>query len=158
MKDKSFLEKVALLARFMPLTALTTLFRIGSASAFLHHVYLLLPLTPTAAIIICFLICFCIMTLLLTLLTILRIWVATLRQLNLVELALGLANEFTTVSVWGKVGREGSKGLQLGIATYHLLLNCTYLCWQLAEATKTEETFGVSDDNIQGVFRCASIS
>ena len=73
-------------------------------------------------------------------------------SLNLVELALGLANEFTTVSVWGKLGREGSKGLQLGIATYHLLLNCTYLCWQLAEATKTEETFGVSDDNIQGVF------
>ena len=70
-----------------------------------------------------------------------------MRQLNLVELALGLANEFTTVSVWGKLGREGSKGLQLGVATYHLLLNCTYLSWQLAEATKTEETLGVSDDN-----------
>ena len=150
MKDKSFLEKVALLARFMPLTALTALFRIGSASAFLYHVHRLLPFTPTAATyIICFCICFCIMTLLLTLLTILRIWVATLRQLNLVELALGLANEFTTVSVWGKLGREGSKGLQLGIATYHLLLNCTYLSWQLAEATKTEQTLGVSDDYIR---------
>ena len=150
MKDKSFLEKVALLARFMPLTALTALFRIGSASAFLYHVHRLLPFTPTTATyIICFCICFCNMTLLLTLLTILRIWVATLKQLNLVELALGLANEFTTVSVWGKLGREGSKGLQLGIATYHLLLNCTYLSWLLAEATKTEETLGVSDENIR---------
>ena len=72
MKDKSFLEKVALLARFMPLTALTALFRIGSASAFLYHFHLLLPLTPTAAIIIFF--CYCVinMTLLLTLLTIPR--------------------------------------------------------------------------------------
>ena len=43
MKDKSFLEKVALLARFMPLTALTAVFRIGSATAFHYHPSLLLP-------------------------------------------------------------------------------------------------------------------
>ena len=89
------------------------------------------------------------MTLLLTLLTILRTWVARLRQLSVVELALGIANEFTTVSVWGSLGREGSKGLQLGIATYHLLLNCGYLSWQLAVAADTKQAFGVRVENIK---------
>ena len=47
------------------------------------------------------------------------------------------------------VREEGSKGLQLVTATYHLLLNCSYLTWQLAEATQTEQTLGVSDENIR---------
>ena len=28
------------------------------------------------------------------------------------------------VTVWGGLGREGSKGIQLAIATYHLLISC----------------------------------
>ena len=146
MKDKSFLEKVALLARFMPLTALTAVFRIGSATAFHYHPRLLLPPTPSTAIILSLVYSLINLTLLLILLTTLRTWVARLRQLNLVELALGIANEFTTVSVWGSLGREGSKGLQLGIATYHLLLNCGYLSWQLTVAANTKQTLGVRDE------------
>ena len=74
---------------------------------------------------------------------------ARLKQLNLAELALGIANEFTTVSVWGSLGRERSKGLQLGIATYHLLLNCSYLSWQLTVAANTKQTLGVRDEIIK---------
>ena len=146
MKDKSFLEKVALLARFMPLTALTAIFRIGSATAFHYHPRLLLPPTPSTAIILSLVYSLINSTLLLT---ILRTWVARLRQLSVVELALGIANEFTTVSVWGSLGREGSKGLQLGIATYHLLLNCGYLSWQLAVAADTKQAFGVRVENVK---------
>ena len=30
------------------------------------------------------------------------------------------------VTVWGNLGREGSKGIQLAIATYHLLVICRF--------------------------------
>ena len=53
-------------------------------------------------------------------------------------------NECTTVSVWGRLGREGSKGLQLSLATYHFLLNCSYLSWQMATATGIEQSTGIN--------------
>ena len=86
----------------------------------------------------------CSTTLLLSLLGILRTWIGKLRQLTTVELGLGLLNECTTVSVWGKLGREGSKGLQLALATYHLLLNCSYLSWQMATANTFEQATRVN--------------
>ena len=66
-----------------------------------------------------------------------------------IKLGLGLEsrrllNECTTVSVWGKLGREGSKGIQLALATYHLLLNCSYLSWQMATATVMEQATGIN--------------
>ena len=139
MEDKTFFEKVALLACYAPMVALTALFRIGSASVVLYHPHLLQPLTPAFAIFLTWIYLMCNITLLLTLLSILRTWLSKLRQLNTLELGLGLLNECTTVSVWGNLGREGSRRLQIGIASYHLLLNCSYLSWQLAEAGKMEK-------------------
>ena len=144
MEDKSFLEKVALLACYSPVVALTALFRIGSASVVLYHPHLLLPLTPAFAIFLTWIYMMFNITLLLTLLSILRTWLSSLKQLNMLELCYGLLNECTTVSVWGSLGREGSRGLQLGIASYHLLLNCSYLSWQLAEADKMEKATTVN--------------
>ena len=66
-----------------------------------------------------------------------------LRQLNIIELGLGLLNECMTMTVWGKLGREGSKGLQLAVATYHLLVNGSYLSWQMATATAIEQATGI---------------
>ena len=144
MKDKSFLEKVGLLARFTPVLALTALFRVGCASTVLYHPHLFLPLTPAFAMFLTWIYLMCSLTLLLTLLSILRTWISNLRQLNIVELGLGLLNECTTLAVWGSLGREGSKGLQLGVATYHLLINCSYLSWQMAAATAIEQATGVN--------------
>ena len=48
------------------------------------------------------------------------------------------------MTVWSKLGREGSKGLQLASATYHLLLNCSYLSWQMATANTIEQGTGVN--------------
>ena len=144
LKDKSFLEKVVLLLRYTPVIAITALFRVGCASTILYHPHLLVPLTPAFAMFLTWIYLMCNITLLLFLLGILRTWISKLRQLNTVELGLGLLNECTTVTVWGKLGREGSKGIQLSVATYHLLWNCSYLSWQMAAATSVEEATGVN--------------
>ena len=144
MKDKSFLEKVILLLRHIPVISLTALFRVGCASTVLYHPHLFLPLTPAFAMFLTWIYLCCNITLLLTLLSILRTWISKLRQLNTVELGLGLMNECTTVTVWSRLGREGSKGLQLASATYHLLLNCSYLSWQMATANAIEQATGAN--------------
>ena len=86
----------------------------------------------------------CNIIVLLTLFSILRIWISKLRQLSTIEMGLGLMGECTTVTVWGRLGREGSKGLQLAMATYHLLWNLSYLSWQVETATSIEQTIGVN--------------
>ena len=146
MKDKSFLEKVVLLLRYTPVIALTALFRVGSASTVLYHPHLFpsfVTLTPAFAMFLTWIYLVCSINLLITLLGILRTWIRKLRQLTIVELSLGLLNECTTVTVWGKLGREGSKGLQLAVATYHLLVNGSYLSWQMATATAIEQATGI---------------
>ena len=144
MEGKSFLEKVILLLRYTPVIALTTLFRVGCASTVLYHPHLFSPLTPAFAMFLTWIYLMCNITLLATLLSILRTWISNLRQLTIVELCLGLLNECTTLTVWGRLGREGSKGLQLAVATYHFLLNCSYLGWQMATANEVEQATGVS--------------
>ena len=147
MKDKSFLEKVVLLLRYTPVIALTALFRVGSASTVLYHPHLFpsfVTLTPAFAMFLTWIYLMCNITLLITLLGILRTWIRKLRQLTIVELSLGLLNECTTVTVWGKLGREGSKGLLLASTTYHFLLNCSYLSWQMATANTIEQATGVN--------------
>ena len=144
LKDKSFLEKVVLILRYTPVIALTALFRVGCASTVLYHPHLFVPLTPAFAMFLTWIYLMCNITLLLILLGILRTWISKLRQLNTAELGLGLLNECTTVTVWGRLGREGSKGIQLAVATYHLLINCSYLSWQMATATSVEQATGVN--------------
>ena len=144
MKDKSFLEKVVLLLRYTPVIAMTALFRVGCASTVLYHPHIFVPLTPAFAMFLTWIYLMCNITLLLILLGILRTWISKLRQLNTAELGLGLLNECTTVTVWGRLGREGSKGIQLAVATYHLLINCSYLSWQMATATSVEQATGVN--------------
>ena len=37
--------------------------------------------------------------------------------------------ELTTISIWGGLGRQGSRGLQLGMASYYLVANGHYVIW-----------------------------
>ena len=39
----------------------------------------------------------------------------------------GLICELTTISIWGRLGRRGSRGLQLGFTVYYLVANCNYV-------------------------------
>ena len=119
---------------------LTAFFRISSATILYHF----LPLTPAFAMLLTWIYLMCNIIVLLTLFSILRIWISKLRQLSTIEMGLGLMGECTTVTVWGRLGREGSKGLQLAMATYHLLWSLSYLSWQVETATSIEQTIGVN--------------
>ena len=44
----------------------------------------------------------------------------------------------------GQAGQGGQQGLQLASATYHLLLNCSYLSWQMATANTIEQATRVN--------------
>ena len=59
----------------------------------------------------------------------LRPFFPTLSQLSLEEICRGLIYELTTISVWGGLGRSGSRGLQLGLAVYNLVVNTNYVTW-----------------------------
>ena len=63
------------------------------------------------------------------LLSSLRLFSPTLRQLSLEELCRGLLYELTTISIWGGLGRQGSRGLQLAMAVYFLVVNTSYVTW-----------------------------
>ena len=63
------------------------------------------------------------------LLSSLRLFSPTLRQLSLEELCRGLLYELTTISIWGGLGRQGSRGLQLAVAVYFLVVNTSYVTW-----------------------------
>ena len=122
---------------------LTAFFRISSATMY-YHPHHFLPLTPAFAMFLTWIYLMSNIILLLILFSILRIWIGKLRQLSTLELGLGLMSECTTVTVWGRLGMEGSKGLQLSMATYHLLWNCSYLSWQVATGNSIEQTIGVN--------------
>ena len=59
----------------------------------------------------------------------LRIFFPTLSQLSLEEVCRGLLYELTTISIWGGLGRRGSRGLQLALAVYNLVVNTNYVTW-----------------------------
>ena len=67
------------------------------------------------------------MILAVTLLYSLRLFFSTLRQLSLEEICRGLICELTTLSIWGGLGRRGSRGLQMGVAVYYLVVNGNYV-------------------------------
>ena len=67
------------------------------------------------------------MILAVTLLYSLRLFFSTLHQLSLEEICRGLICELTTLSIWGGLGRRGSRSLQLGLAVYYLLANGNYV-------------------------------
>ena len=59
----------------------------------------------------------------------LRPFFLTLSQLSLEEICRGLIYELTTISIWGGLGRHGSRGLQQGLAVYNLVVNTNYVTW-----------------------------
>ena len=64
-----------------------------------------------------------------TLLFALRLFFDNLRQLSLEEICRGVIYELTTISIWGGLGRQGSRGLQMGMASYYLVANGHYVIW-----------------------------
>ena len=59
----------------------------------------------------------------------LRLFFHNLRKLSLEEICRGVIYELTTISIWGGLGSQGSRSLQLGVATYYLVANGNYVIW-----------------------------
>ena len=64
-----------------------------------------------------------------TLLSALKLFFHNVRQLSLEEICRAVIYELTTISIWGGLGRQGSRGLQLGMASYYLVANGHYVTW-----------------------------
>ena len=116
--DTSLLQKLKLLARYSPVFVLTTFFRIGcltsttflagvgsdgyGVNAFASQAEFAVPLVFVVPLIV-LLLCKCF-----------------LPTLSVGEVVQGVISEAFTITVWGKNGREGSRGVQLAMAVYHL--------------------------------------
>ena len=64
--------------------------------------------------------------------------------LDNLDALIALITLMTLMTLMTFLGREGSKGIQLAVATYHLLINCSYLSWQMSTATSVEQAMGVN--------------
>ena len=84
-------------------------------------------LTASMALTFVYLIPYMILSMLM--LSSLRLFFPTLNQLSLEEICRGLIYELTTISIWGDLGRHGSRGLQQGLAVYNLVVNTNYVTW-----------------------------
>ena len=69
------------------------------------------------------------MILFITLLSALKLFFHNVRQLSLEEICRAVIYELTTISIWGGLGRQGSRGLQLGMASYYLVANGYHVIW-----------------------------
>lgn len=133
LQHKTFKQKLVLITRFLPLVALTAVFRIGSSALIVSHFLLpqALAVYPSLYILgIRFLTMFLTATYIcildgvaLLLLSILKPWSRSLRQLTLLQMFRGFQMEKFSLSLWGDLGREGSRGIQLIMATIILLGN-----------------------------------
>jgi len=119
--DTSLLQKLKLLARYGPVFVLTTFFRIGcltsttflagvgsdgyGVNAFASQAEFAVPLVFVVPLVV-LLLCKCF-----------------LPTLTVGEVVQGVISEAFTITVWGKNGREGSRGVQLAMAVYYLVLH-----------------------------------
>ena len=52
--------------------------------------------------------------------------------------------ECVTITVWGGLGREGSRGLQQLLATWHLVFNTSYISWIQANNYTSIQQLGLN--------------
>ena len=121
MAGVSLLQKLKMVAKYSPVFALTTFFRVGcftsttfaaglasdgyGVNAFVSGISFAAPLVFVVPLIV------------------LLLCKYFLPMVTVGELIEGVIGEAFTITVWGKSGREGSRGLQLGMAVYHLVLH-----------------------------------
>ena len=121
MAGVSLPQKLKMVAKYSPVFALTTFFRVGcltsttfaagfssdgyGVNAFASGISFAAPLVFAVPLIV------------------LLLCKYFLPMVTVGELIEGVIGEAFTITVWGKSGREGSRGLQLGMAVYHLVLH-----------------------------------
>lgn len=121
LKDKDFFPKLFLLAKYLPVFSLIGFFRVGTLSvcfAWSHLIqfFITMPLAINLPLGVLFLLK----------------WCKKLPNLSLTEIVQGVLGEVTTSVLWGRLGREGSRKIQLFIGGYLLLLYSGILCMVMA--------------------------
>ena len=122
MSDRSTLSKLKLMARFIPVFMLTATFRIGTIAvcwAWDSNVIpppSLLPLALILPLVVIILLKMC----------------GKLSHLTLGDVFQGLAGELTSIVLWGRTGREGSRTIQMWLGGYLLILYTSFLGLVLA--------------------------
>ena len=116
----SVFKHVKLLATFLPVFILTAMFRIGSLTLIMAQNWQmgLLWVLPCAALIF--------LGVLLALKLCCR-KLAGLEKLSIGDIFVTYSRELSTISNWGRLGREESRKLQLVAAAHHLLVYSIFL-------------------------------
>ena len=112
MKGKSFPQKLLLTLRYIPLFASTAFFRVGCGIIKHSGPYSSVASTfPTFAFFLSIWAgsIFFFLLYLTTIATVKLAFPNSLADISMMELGRGILAEFTTVSIWGGLGREGSK-------------------------------------------------
>ena len=112
MKGKSFPQKLLLTLRYIPLFASTAFFRVGCGIIKHSGPYSSVASTfPTFAFFLSIWAgsIFFFLLYLITFATVKLAFPNSLADISMMELGRGILAEFTTVSIWGGLGREGSK-------------------------------------------------
>ena len=170
LQEKSFLEKLKLIAKYMPLFTLTAFFRLGSSitkdSSPIANVNA--PF-PTVFFFICvFIMCIVYFVLYSLAFVGLKFYFPILRDLSLPEASQFIISEFTTITPWGRLktsnynteikfvgrlGRRASRGLQMGMATITLLLNFGLTALVTLQVANMASMCHVHIDRITQVYR-----
>ena len=117
----SFLKRIALTLRFMPVFSLTAFFRCGAGVVNLINYNNFMPFTPpfTILLLYCYIVTYYFWFMLLAYMLKLVMW--DVKQLTAVELSYSLVGECSTFTMWGNLGRRGSRRLQLAMNTYYFV-------------------------------------
>ena len=140
LKGKTFLEKLVLVLKYLPVFLLTALFRVGAGAVNIinYSQGFFYPFSTAFAMLLTWV--FVVLQN-----SICQVWFALLRvhllpglqQLDYIELGHGVGSESTGISVWGGLGRRGSRAPQMVMATWFLLHNLVYMSIVL-ESTFTQ--------------------
>ena len=122
LKDKSFIEKIALVLRFLPLFSLTGFFRSGAYVVSLLNFHSSKIFSGPSLILLVFFYDWILYSLFMILFFGLRRMMPELRDLTVMEVTVSLNEEGTTISTWGSLGRRGARRLQMAMNTIFLLI------------------------------------
>ena len=117
----SFCQRIMLTLRFMPVFTLTAFFRIGASVVNVLNYDNFTPFSPSFTIFllyglgIAYYFWFMLMGYMLKLV----MW--DMQQLTAVELSYSLVGECSTITMWGNLGRKGSRLLQSIMNTYYFV-------------------------------------
>lgn len=122
-------ERVLVVCQYVPVLSLTALFRLGSSALYCYHPALPFQPSPATAITLTAMFNIAYITVAHLVLVRVRPCVPALRPLTPEQLVQGFVGELTTVSLWGHLGRQGSRAIQGVVAAAYLLLHSAYISW-----------------------------